>query len=181
MVTDLSKKIKERYEANPKICPFCRNPIPYDKRKNKFCNRKCSASFNNKGIRRHGKGPKPCLRCGNLTSNAKYCSTGCYSFDIQGWLDGRVDGGGRGKTGGCKAPVREFLIDQCGNRCSKCGWSEFHLVTGKVPLEVNHIDGDAYNNSVDNLEVLCPNCHSLTPNYRSLNKVSKRSHRNKNG
>ena len=37
-------------------------------------------------------------------------------------------------------------------------------------LQVNHIDGNYKNNREENLELLCPNCHSLTPNYRSLNR-----------
>ena len=43
-------------------------------------------------------------------------------------------------------------------------------ITGKVPLTINHIDGNPRNNNPDNLEVLCPNCHALTPNYGALNK-----------
>jgi hypothetical protein len=35
-----------------------------------------------------------------------------------------------------------------------------------IPLELNHKDGDHGNNSKDNLELLCPNCHALTPHYR---------------
>lgn len=47
--------------------------------------------------------------------------------------------------------------------------------TGKIPLEVNHIDGNAKNNIEENLELLCPNCHSLTHNFRNLNKKSART------
>ena len=60
------------------------------------------------------------------------------------------------------------------NKCEKCGWGEVNETTGNVPLEVHHIDGDCTNNSEDNLQLLCPNCHSLTANHGSLNKFSKR-------
>ena len=33
-------------------------------------------------------------------------------------------------------------------------------------LELHHIDGNRYNHKKDNLEWLCPNCHSLTSNFR---------------
>ena len=46
--------------------------------------------------------------------------------------------------------------------------------TGKIPLEVHHIDGDCTNNKEENLQLLCPNCHSLTENFGSRNKNSKR-------
>ena len=60
------------------------------------------------------------------------------------------------------------------SKCQKCGWSEKNETTGNIPLEIHHIDGDCCNNSEENLQLLCPNCHSLTPNYGSLNKNSKR-------
>lgn len=48
-----TREAKERrvqaYKDNPKKCLQCENVIPYAKRENKFCNRSCSATFNNKG------------------------------------------------------------------------------------------------------------------------------------
>lgn len=58
-----------------------------------------------------------------------------------------------------------------------CGWGEMNKTTGKIPLEVDHIDGNFRNNQIDNLRLLCPNCHSLTSNYKSLNKGKGRSNR----
>ena len=46
-----------------------------------------------------------------------------------------------------------------------------------VPLQIHHIDGDCLNNIEDNLELLCPNCHSLTENYGNRNKNSTRTRR----
>jgi len=42
-----------------------------------------------------------------------------------------------------------------------------------VPLELNHKDGDHGNNSKGNLELLCPNCHALTPHYRVKKEGAK--------
>lgn len=39
----------------------------------------------------------------------------------------------------------------------------------KLPLELHHIDGDRFNNQLENLQILCPNCHSLTPNHSKKN------------
>ncbi len=50
-------------------------------------------------------------------------------------------------------------------------------VTGKVPLEIDHIDGDSENNKEENLRLICPNCHSLTPSFRNLNKGKGRAWR----
>lgn len=38
-----------------------------------------------------------------------------------------------------------------------------------IPLEVHHKDGDKNNNQIENLELLCPNCHALTDTYRGKN------------
>ncbi|MFC0848122.1 HNH endonuclease signature motif containing protein [Streptomyces noboritoensis] len=59
-------------------------------------------------------------------------------------------------------------------RCALCGigpvWQDQPL-----PLEVDHIDGDWHNNRVENLRLLCPNCHSTTDTYRGRGKVRKAS------
>ena len=48
----------------------------------KFCSRSCAAKHNNKGVRRHGKGPNQCLKCGEPTKNAqrKFCCQSCASL-----------------------------------------------------------------------------------------------------
>lgn len=54
------------------------------------------------------------------------------------------------------------------DRCESCNLSEWQ---GKrIPLEVNHKDGNRFNQSRENLEVICPNCHALKPYYRGVNK-----------
>jgi hypothetical protein len=52
----------------------------------------------------------------------------------------------------------------------KCGWGEVNKFTNKVPIEIEHKDGNCENNRLDNLELLCPNCHSLTSTYKGANK-----------
>jgi len=55
--------------------------------------------------------------------------------------------------------------------CNKCNISEWQGV--KIPLELEHKDGNNQNNSRTNLEGLCPNCHSITDTWRGRNKPSK--------
>ena len=43
-----------------------------------------------------------------------------------------------------------------------------------ISLEVHHIDGNGKNNSLDNLQLLCPNCHSQTENYKGKNVKKKK-------
>lgn len=50
------------------------------------------------------------------------------------------------------------------HKCEKCNniiWLDY-----KIPLELHHINGDTHDNRIENLQLLCPNCHALTENYR---------------
>ena len=49
--------------------------------------------------------------------------------------------------------------------CEQCGWAK-KTIDGYLPLELDHINGDRRDNRIENLQILCPNCHSLTPHHR---------------
>ena len=53
--------------------------------------------------------------------------------------------------------------------CELCGWCEVSI-DGRIPLELDHINGVHNDNRLENLRVLCPNCHSLQPTHRGRNK-----------
>ncbi|MET9563154.1 HNH endonuclease signature motif containing protein [Streptomyces tauricus] len=65
-----------------------------------------------------------------------------------------------------KRALRELGIDE---RCGSCGLEAVWLGE-PLPLEVDHIDGNWRNNRVENLRLLCPNCHSTTDTYRGRGK-----------
>lgn len=67
--------------------------------------------------------------------------------------------------------IKRHLIKERGHRCEHCGLTEWR--GDHIPLEVDHVDGDRTNNDEKNLELVCPNCHALTPTWRGRNRNAK--------
>ena len=112
-----------------------------------------------------------------ITSGGKFFSVQClrdyeYRQYINRWLQGS-ETGNRGLVQ-ISNHVRRYLIEKYGEMCQRCGWSERNQTTGRVPITISHINGDWTDSTEGNLELLCPNCHSLTPTYGALNKGNGR-------
>lgn len=199
---------KEKYLLSPNKCLCCGKEFPFEKRRNKFCDSSCAAKYNNfkrgpmtietkmkismslknevysEDISSKIKEQfnKNCLMCGKPSGKKDYCCVDCKKKHIKQqkineWLEGKSNPQ-RG-IGQIPEYIKEYLKEIHDNKCEKCGWSEINPMTGKVPLQIHHIDGDCTNNDFNNLQILCPNCHSLTETFGSLNKISKRFHREK--
>lgn len=126
----------------------------------------------------------PCRACGKPVSRPEkvFCDNACQQLHvwriyIAAWQAGQVTG--NKACGDLSDHVRRYLYEKYGERCSQCGWAERNPVTGRVPICVDHIDGDWRNTTEGNLRLLCPNCHSLTPTYQALNKGKGRPWRYK--
>lgn len=127
---------------------------------------------------------KTCPHCSTMIqATSTTCNThrwtgytpGAIEEKIRQWLSGEWSGQYGPKTPHVVSPIiRKYLYEQCYHSCTKCGFSEVHPDDGSPILQINHIDGDAQNHSPANLEVLCPNCHAMTPNFGSRNKASTR-------
>lgn len=149
--------------------------------KNHFCSQSCSAKYSN--TRRKKK--RYCECCGSeleKASQRKYCSIACTSLDhynkyIKRWKEGK-EKGYYGKNFTVSNTIRTYLFMRSAYKCEKCGWSMKNPTTEKIPLTINHIDGNVENCKEENLELICPNCHSLTPNYGALNKGNGKRKRN---
>jgi len=121
---------------------------------------------------------KICIVCKTqLIHGSKYCSRDCQYKDyrskmISEWLSGNHNGM-KGKTA-TAGWIKTHLKETRGNCCEICKWGEVNKHTGKVPIELNHIDGDFTNNKIENLQLLCPNCHALTDSYKGANKKQGR-------
>ena len=126
-----------------------------------------------------------CIYCNSdiddpKNNNRKFCNNKCqqnYQHDqrVKLWKLNKLK-----TTKGdyqINSTIRRYLFDKYDGKCAKCGWCEINPVSNRCPLEVEHIDGNSENNNEDNLILLCPNCHSLTPTYKNLNRGKGRRQR----
>lgn len=89
-------------------------------------------------------------------------------FTGQAWNKGKFDYE-RFKYGNNikSAQAIEAIVALRGHKCEKCQQETW--LNNPIPLEVHHLDGDKLNNTLANLQLLCPNCHVFTDNYRGRN------------
>jgi hypothetical protein len=122
-----------------------------------------------------------CLNCDKEVSRKpkKYCNNFCqrefeYKEFVLKWKAGLVTA-----TVGYSVSrhIRRYLFEKFNNACSICHWSKKNKTTGTIPLEIHHKDGSFRNSAEPNLDLLCPNCHALTPNAGSLNIGQGRSYK----
>jgi len=167
------KRVQE-YAKNPTRCKACNEPLPYERKHDTFCSHSCSATHNNKGVRRHGNEPSCCLDCEKKTKKhgMRFCSNSCqleyqYKEYIKDWLAGRVSGN---RAGGMtvSSHVQRWLRETRGKKCEICGTT---IWRGEpVPLLIDHVDGDWKRTVPDNLRLVCGNCDMQLPTYKNRNK-----------
>lgn len=182
------------YDVNPttekRCCLNCNKEFETKKiEPNKFCGHSCSAIFNNKKrkkknrinvnkrkrIEYHKRKNKECENCKSITTN-KYCGPKCQQEHKRHLIFKKIESGDLSLD---SKWYKKYLIEKYGEKCMECGWCEKNKYSGKIPIELEHIDGNSENNDLKNLKLLCPNHHSLTPTYKALNVGNGRHNRRK--
>jgi hypothetical protein len=166
------------WNTNPKLCKFCNLPLTYENRRNNFCSQSCGAKFHNssRGFDLAEDKVFTCLFCAaefraNGTAEHKYCSRDCM-MDFW-WEDTKtqllktgVDNSAANRTG------KKYLIELHEGKCQICKKSEWE--GQPMPLVLDHISGNPYDNSLTNLRVICHNCNAQTPTFTGRNKGNGR-------
>ncbi len=167
--------------TNPKLCKFCSTPISYEKRLNDFCNQSCGAKYHNtsRGFELSNGKTFTCLFClepfeANGMGEHKYCSRECMMEFW--WEDSKVEllKGGIDFSAGNRLGKR-YLIELHQGKCQIC--SEGSWQGQPMPLVLDHINGNPYDNSLINLRVICHNCNAQTPTFAGRNKGNGRVER----
>lgn len=112
-----------------------------------------------------------CLNCGVYAKKAnvsgKYCSNKCqheHSMVL------KVES----NTASSKT-MKRYLLHTGKYVCSECGIDSYN--NKPITLELEHKNGNSSDNSLDNVCLLCPNCHSQTDTYKAKNKGNGRHNR----
>ena len=142
----------EQYKRKPNTtCLICKTSIyrrPVEMKRNEgrvFCSQTCY------GI--HCRREKPCLICKQpilAGLNKKTCSRACANIHRIG-IRYKI---GRPKDKAvAERALKIRLLKERGTVCEKCGYSKSEI------LQVHHKNRDRKNNNLNNLELICPNCH----------------------
>lgn len=123
---------------------------------------------------------KYCLNCNtkinNARKNTKFCCNLCqreyeYKQYIKDWKNGKVSGL-KGYT--VSNFIKRYMLEKSNYCCEICGCNYINPFSHKTILEIHHIDGNYKNNEEENLQVLCPNHHAMTENYKNNNKIGRK-------
>lgn len=158
-----------------KKCEYCNKEHDSTYGSGRFCNNKCARGFSTK-IKRNEINEKVSKKLIGIKTND-------HIYSEEKW---KIIKEKRNITNNNKILNADFsslqykrlkkrIILEQNEKCNKCGLNEW--LGEKLIFELEHIDGNHHNNERNNLEALCPNCHSLTPTWRGRNK--KKNNKNK--
>lgn len=159
------KHRKSRVEITQN-CEFCRKEFSFKRIETrtditrKFCGKKCA---NKVIVHSTTRMINLCEYCGKNSFNKRFCNNICQNALIKDdltkqWLNGSLI---RIKP---RKFMKDHLIETRGNSCSLCGlgteWNGKQLT-----LQIDHIDGNSKDHRLENLRLICPNCHSQTETW----------------
>lgn len=122
-----------------------------------------------------------CLHCGTekvvkkstRTDVNKYCNNICqgnyqfFNITLPKFYRGEISN---------RPTLKRVLVHLFGDKCAECGSPPLHN-DKPLSMQVDHKDGNAGNDMPDNVQLLCPNCHTQTPTFGAKNKGNGRGSR----
>lgn len=146
--------MSEKYRRKPNTkCSVCgkhiyRRPCEIERSNNGvFCSMSCYGISCRK--------EHPCVICGSsilASANKKTCSRGCANTNRTG-IQYKLGRTNKSKVKSQRA-LKIRMIKERGDACERCRYSQVEI------LQVHHRDRNKSNNKLENLELVCPNCHA---------------------
>ena len=177
------KKVKKgtiKYHCDNCNKEFDVKKYDQEHRKQHFCSKECYVEYRKKNKKSDANRTSYCLNCKNefivkKSDYGKFCSKECEMEYKRKLIDEKIE---KGILVSHKV-LKSYLIrhhNKCMNEKCKWNWDG----DDNPVLELHHIDGNHENNTLENCILLCPNCHSLTENYKFKNShKSTRGYRKK--
>jgi len=154
------------------ICEKCGNDFTPRKNYKKYCSDKCRYSrvFSDESKIKKSKATKKLWKQGSF-DNINWSEINSNSDKLEKskktWTDKLEKRIEKKESNIWVGTYKKFITEKYGHKCMSCGITEWN--DSFVHLEMDHIDGNNKNNDLNNLRLLCPNCHSQTPTWRYKN------------
>lgn len=150
------------------FCEYCTREHSGEYASGRFCSYKCSRGFSTKAKRKEINASVGAKLRGKIHSEET------RERVRESWLDPNIRAARSKKTRtvlhtGHIYCSRVWVFKQKPERCESCGTGP-HYNGKPLVLQIHHVDGNNRNNKLENLQILCPNCHSQTDNFGGRGK-----------
>lgn len=181
-----NQRFRKRKKTVKGVCLFCKKEYTGNNRR--FCSRPCFLSNLPTTIQQFPRIPfeikvRKCAECAahmdrSHRAEASFCSVKCATSNKRKIMDAMAMRQEPCNVYKTQQSLKSFILRHSKHECEICHATEWK--GQKIPLVLDHIDGHHHNNNRDNLRLICNNCDSLLPTFKSRNRGNgdpRRRHR----